>query len=516
MKTEKARAFVVAAINPKLFRFMPSRRIIIIAKFCAILTAFSAGIAPAQTHNFRQSGQIRAVVSETETENPSWKGTEIDAGYKFSGVAKSKADFYFTYSTVEDGAAIEKWVALPGDRNWSGLSNRPVRVSGSLTANKLFNVAAAPLAALPDEYLPVNIPPTVGTYKVVAVPLTIQPQSFQGKTGQNPDALTVTPEAIRNTLFNAPNAVNKFYREASHGMFGFAGVNHPQVDVVPVTIQTTISGNCQEQIMNQFTQIVRQRLLEQNIDTMNGAVDLGIIIFNDLPACPNYPFATRGALGARGVPQWLWIPESWFATGPSIVAHEIGHTLGGNHPYVLRCTDFDNGQTCVAAEGNDRDLMTYGGAFYLMPNNFERRRWGWHPPGAFDNPASGFLHIFDLHSPILPFGKDTVRRGRFYFRQLATGVHFEYDLYPEARRNWGQFERYPAASDEEFLRGIAVRIGHRNLAAPEAVSALLDPNNTTQIEDAPLRENEQVSIGGVVIKCTRESNPTLGTRMRVQ
>lgn len=516
MKTEKARAFAVKVINPTLFRFVLTSRIIKAAIFCAVLPAFSAGIALAQAHNFNQTGQIRAIVSETETENPSWKGTAIDAGYKFSGVAKSKTDFYFTYSAVEDGAAVEKWVALPADRNWSEISNRPVRVSGSLTGNKLLNAAVALLTALPDDYLSVNIPPTVGTYKVVAVPLTIQPQSSREKSVQSSNALTVTPEAIRNTLFNAPNAVNKFYREVSHGMFGFAGVNHPQVDVVPVTIQANITNNCQQQIMNEFTQTVRQRLLEQNIDTMNGAVDLGIIIFNDLPACPNYPFATRGALGARGVPQWLWIPESWFATGPSIVAHEIGHTLGGNHPYVLRCTDFDNGQTCVAAEGNDRDLMTYGGAFYLMPNNFERRRWGWHPPGAFDNPPLGFLHIFDLQSPILPFGKESARRGRFYFRQLTTGVHIEYDVYPEARRNWGQFERYPAAADQEFLRGIAVRIGHRNLAAPEAISALLDPNNTTLIEDAPLRENEQVSIGGVVIKCTRESNPTLGTRMRVQ
>jgi hypothetical protein len=123
--------------------------------------------------------------------------------------------------------------------------------------------------------------------------------------------------------------------------------------------------------------------------------------------------------------------------------------------------------------------------------------------------------MFDLQSPILPFVKESARRGRFYFRNLMTGVHAEYDIYPEARRNWGQFERYQGI-DEPFRLGIAVRIGHRNYAAPEAISALLDPNGTTQIEDAPLRENQQVSIGGIVIKCTREHHSGWGTRMRVQ
>jgi hypothetical protein len=452
-------------------------------------------------------------LSEAETKIPSWKDTVHDAGFKFPSGAKSKVEFYLTYSAFEDGILTEKWVALPDDRAWSQLSNQSVRVSGSLKNNKLLNAKMSPPTALSETYL-TNPPPTTGLYKVVAVPLTIQPLSAAGKPDKDAAALNVTPEAIRNILFNAPDSVNKFYLEASYGKFGFTGVHHPQADVVPVTIQATISANFQEQIITQFTPIVRQRLREQNIDTTNGSVDLGIIIFNDTPGCPPYPFATRGALGQRGAPLWLWMPESWFVTGPVIIAHEIGHALGGNHTTALRCADFDKPQTCVAAESADRDFMASGGRFYLMPNNYERRRWGWHPPGAFDNPSSGFVHMFDLHSPILPFIKDGGSRGRFYFRNL-TGVYPGWDIYPEARRNWGQFERYQGM-DESFRLGIAVRIGHSNYGDPEALSVLIDSNNTTQIEDAPLRENQQVLIGGVVIKCTREHNPRLGTRMRVQ
>lgn len=513
MNTKKARAFA-AGKNPTPVRFALTRRMIVIAAFCLVSSAFGAGIASAQTTDFYQTGQIRAVVSERETEIPSWKGTSVDAGFKFSGVARSKVDFYFTYSAFEDGVNTEKWVALPGDRNWSELSNQPVRVSGRLKGNKLANAEATPLARLPEDSRTV-VPATVGRYKVVAVPLTIQQPTAQGKPFQNSAALSVTPEAIRNTLFNAPNSVNKFYLEASYGMFGWTGVHHPQADVVPVTIQATISGNCQEQIMNQFTATVRQRLLEQNIDTTNGSVDLGIIIFNDMPGCPNYPFATRGALGARGVPQWLWMPESWFATGPSITAHEIGHALGGNHPLALRCADFDNSQTCVVVEAADRDLMTYGGEFYLMPNNYERRRWGWHPAGVFDNPSIGSVRLFDLQSPVLPFVKDSARRGRFYFRNLMTGPFIEHDIYPEARRNWGQFERYQGIN-ESFRTGITLRIGHVNYGAPEVVSVLIDPNGTSHLEDAPLRENQQLSIGGIVIKCIAEHNASRGTRMRAE
>jgi len=489
-----------------------SNRIIEIAVCCAILLSFSTEAAVAQTNNFYQTGQIRVIVSEVETKISSLTNSVQIAGYKIPLAADSNVGFFFTYSTFENGEQTEKWLQLPNDRTWSSFSNQSVRISGSLRNNKLSNIAVSPLTALSESYL-TNPPATVGRYKIVAVPLTIQPISAQGKADNNA-SITVTPEAIRNTLFNSPISVNEFYREASYGMLEFTGVHHPQGDVVPVTIQAAISNDCQNQITNQFTPIVRQRLLEQNIDTTNGSVDLGIIIFNDTPGCPSYPFATRGALGQRGLPQWVWMPESWFVTGPSIVAHEMGHAFGGNHPLTMRCVDFDNPQTCVAEDAADRDLMTSAGRYYMMPNNYERRRWGWHPPGAFDNARSGSLEMFDLHSPIIPFVKNGAKQGRFYFRNLAA-PHLEWDIYPEARRNWGQFERYQQ-TDEAFRLGIAVRIGHSHYGDPSVVSILLDPNNTPQHDDAPLRQNQQISIGGAVIKTLRESNPNWGTRMSIR
>lgn len=449
----------------------------------AALVGFSAAPALAQTSSFSRTGQIRVIVSET----------------------KAEAEFYFAYSTAEN---TEKWLALPRDKNLSPLSNRTVRVRADLKAGKLSNVSVEPLGASAREYL-TEPPPTIGTYRTVAVPLTIQPPS----AGKN-FVLGVTPEAIRHSFFNAPNSVNNFYRQASYEMFGFTGVHHPLADVVPVTIQAAISNDCQDQIVNEFTPFVRQRLLEQNIDTTNGSVDLGIIIFNDTPGCPNYPFATRGALGQRGVPQWVWMPESWFVTGPVILTHEIGHALGGNHPVTMRCADFDDPQTCTYVDSADRDIMTSGGRYDMMPNNYERRRWGWNPPEAFDNPPAGDVPIFDLHSPVVPFIKDGARRGRFFYRSLA-GVHAGWDVYPEARRNWGIFERY-SGSDKAFQTGIAVRIGRRDYGDPEAKTFLIDPNQTIDEADAPLGENQRISIGGVVIKCLREHNPSAGTRMKIE
>jgi hypothetical protein len=208
------------------------------------------------------------------------------------------------------------------------------------------------------------------------------------------------------------------------------------------------------------------------------------------------------------------MPESWFVTGPLILAHEIGHALGGNHPAAVRCADFDDPTTCQAFEAVDRDIMTSSGRYYLMPNNYERRRWGWHPPGVFDEPVpGGSIKLYDLHSPVLAFVKDGPRRGRFYFRNLG-GIYSEYGLYPEARRNWGQFERYREI-DESYRSGIAVRIGHANYGDPEALSILIDPNQSEGFEDAPLRENERVSIGGLLIECLREHHPAWGTRMKI-
>jgi hypothetical protein len=482
----------------KPIKFTIFGRIIPMILFCLVLFTFKAFAQPCK---FNQTGQIRAIISEKESKKPIKK------------VSTADADFYFTYSSFENGTSAEKWIALPDDRDWNPLSSQKVSICGDLKDNKLTKVGVVPLTGLSKEYI-ANPPATAGVYKIVAATLNIQPQSANGNPAKESSVLSVTPEAVRNNFFNLPNSVNNFFIEASAGKLSFAGIHHPQIDVVPVTIQAVISDNCQDQIVNQFTLIVRQKLLEQNIDTTNGSVDMGVIIFNNVNGCPPYPFATRGLLGQRGVPNWLWIPESWFDTGPVIITHEIGHALGGNHPLKMQCTDFDNPQTCTYTDAADRDIMTSAGRFNMMPNNYERRRWGWHPPGVFDNASSGIVQMFDLYSPSFPFIKEGKRQGSYFFRSLS-GANSGWQIYPEARRNWGLFDSYQLA-DEPFRLGITLRIGHSNYGDPSVVSILVDANNTPDIEDAPLRQNGQFTISGFTIKCTREHNPMWGTRMKIE
>ena len=159
-------------------------------------------------------------------------------------------------------------------------------------------------------------------------------------------------------------------------------------------------------------------------------------------------------------------------TGPAIMADELGHVLGGNHPAALRCTDFDNTDTCtLVANASDRDMMTYAAEIYLMPNNYERLRWGWHPPGLFDSPSPELDHIFNLHSPVLPFFKDGIKNRRYYFRFLSGAYPGGWAIFPEARRNWGVFERYQPI-DEAFRSGVAVRSGQGNFGDPDSISLL--------------------------------------------
>lgn len=466
----------------------------ITAFFCAQLYAH-----PGRT--FTNVGTIRAIVSETKAD---WPGGGIFDSAQFVGQARSRVEYYFVYNTSVDGEKSEKWLKLPNDRDWSHLSNHRVRLDGVRENGVLSSVGTVDKV----ERQTIVWQPTTGLYKVVAVPLRIQP------TGGSQTTLNVTPEAIRDTFFNTAKSVNNFYREASYEMMSFRGVIHPQIDVVSATVTATIASDCQTQIINEFTPVARQRLLEQGIDTTNGSVDLGLIIFNDLVGCPNYPFATRGALGVRGAPLWVWMPESWFVTGPAIVAHEMGHAFGGNHPVSVRCTNLDDLQTCVYSESRDRNMMTAAGEFYVMPSNYERRRWGWHPPSAFVNSSPNFSQWFDLRSPSVIHTKDGFRGGRFYHRPLG-GVYSGYDVYPEGRRNWGRFEQYTAA-DDAYRFGVTVRTGLANLVEPEARSALIDPNATPGNDDSPLRLGQSLTLGGVTITCLREGNPGWGTRMFIQ
>src|SRR5687767_10186049 len=101
--------------------------------------------------------------------------------------------------------------------------------------------------------------------------------------------------------------------------------------------------------------------------------------------------------------------------------------------------------------------------------------------------------------------KTELNREDFMFRYLSGAYPGGWAIFPEARRNWGVFERYQGV-DDEFRLGITVRMGHADWGHPQAMSILLDPNSTTTLSDAPLLENEQLSIGGVIVRSVRGHN----------
>ena len=446
----------------------------------ALLTA----VCNAQSGNGR-TGMVRTIVSETPA-----IGSINLGGLNIEYAGTSRVDHYL------DEGANGFWSKLPPSEKWRKFSGKTVRISERPSKDVEVEVlSASPLWQ-----------PTTGMYKTVAVLLTIVP------TNTTAAPMNVSPAMVRNSLYDSANSVDRFYREASFGAFGFRGVNSPTSETFSYIIQTAISSECQQQIVSEFTSSVRQSLLGNGINTYDGTVDLGIIIFNDVAGCPPYPFATRGELGARGVPLWMWIPTSWFTTGSQIVTHEIGHALGNNHPASIHCSDWNNTSTCSVVDSSDRDIMASAGRYGMLPNNFERRRWGWHSENAFSAGSLISTELLDLLSPRSVSPRTRLNRRR-YLNFSLNGPWAGWQVFPEARSNIGVFDQFNG-TDAKYRRGVTLRLGHSYYIDPDTTSFLINDSGGDDA-DAPLMPGETFSFGGVRITPTLEWNPRTGTRISI-
>jgi hypothetical protein len=100
--------------NRLSIKFIGAKRIAVNLSFCLIFLTIYAGLTAAKSYNFYQSGQIRAIVSETASGPIQRNVQNID--FNFPHGAKSRLDFYFNYSTSENGKPVTKWILLPYDR----------------------------------------------------------------------------------------------------------------------------------------------------------------------------------------------------------------------------------------------------------------------------------------------------------------------------------------------------------------------------------------------------------------
>lgn len=306
-------------------------------------------------------------------------------------------------------------------------------------------------------------------------------------------AVPWSPEETRSKIFTASNSVNAFYNEESYGQISLTGKLRPDGDVFG---WFSLSGTTVGCPYTDWEGEADQRAADAGID-LSGYRHIVYV----------FPFKSSCAWG--GIAEVNGSRANINGnTGPSTIAHELGHNLGLGHAGSWTCTSggvrVPISDTCTTNE--------YGDPFDTMGNLGYRHNNGWNlaklgiiaPENVQTVATSG---TYSLRSALGPTTEPTVLR--IPRTRAANNNSITSWYYLEVRETGGIFENVSDAS----TTGVSIRATREGLAAE---TLLLDANPaTSSFGDAPLKVGQTFDGGPVQIKTLSAGNGHASVEVQV-